>query len=260
MNSEGEHNMPARAWALAAGLPRQGHVWITLNCLVKVTFESSNLFLWKRTNCLVVIQTWPSQFGMSRMVRLNYYQTIGSFSQEQIRWNAWFTGFHCMFVRSNPSLLILFKRTVVFSGIQFTRHFIEFVFVEITKVVRSNPNVILIEADLRPALEQGCGKQIPSASILYSCIRSWYVSWISICRKESDLGLRISSVLAKRMRIHNAACWFKNVFGRKIRLTSAIAFSLHIPILSCSDLDPNFHYVLVWYWEHIPNPYGKIKC
>ena len=60
-----------------------------------------------------------------------------------------------------------FERTFVFSGIQFTKQLIEFVFVETIVVVRSNSNAILV-AKLRPALEQNCGKQTPSANILFS--------------------------------------------------------------------------------------------
>jgi len=45
---------------------------------------------------------------------------------------------------------------------------------------------------------------------------------ISKCREKSDLGLCMSSVLAKRMPLRSADFWFKNVSGRKIRWKSAL--------------------------------------
>jgi len=56
---------------------------------------------------------------------------------------------------TQPSALrqgwVLFKRTCVFSGIPFTKHFIELVFVKTNEVVRSNSNVILTR--------QACGQR-----------------------------------------------------------------------------------------------------
>jgi Tfp pilus assembly PilM family ATPase len=46
---------------------------------------------------------------------------------------------------------VLFKQTCVFSGIQFTKHFIEFVFVETNEVVCSNSTMILTQ--------QTCGQR-----------------------------------------------------------------------------------------------------
>jgi len=60
----------------------------------------------------------------------------------------------------------LFKRTCEFSGIHFTKHFIEFVFVETNEVVHSDSNVI-VTPQIWSALEQGCGKQTPRASISF---------------------------------------------------------------------------------------------
>jgi len=39
---------------------------------------------------------------------------------------------------------VWFERACIFIGIQFTKHFIEFVFVETNQFVGSNPNVILM--------------------------------------------------------------------------------------------------------------------
>ena len=106
----------------------------------------------------------------------------------------------------------MFKRTCILNGIQFTRHFSEFVLVETSKVVRSNSNVILTR--------QTCGQRLSRvAGSLASCfsIRIWYVFLTSKCRGELDLGLCMTSVLAKRMWLHRADFRFENVFGRKIR-------------------------------------------
>jgi len=60
---------------------------------------------------------------------------------------------------------VFLKQTRILSRFQFTRYFIEFVFLETERFVSSNPNVDA--ANLRPALEQGCRKQTPSTNILF---------------------------------------------------------------------------------------------
>ena len=70
-------------------------------------------------------------------------------------------------------------------------------------IVRSSFKRDLDAANLRPLLEQGCGKHAPSASIYFS-LRIWYIFWILICRRKVDLGVCVTSVLAKRMRLRNA--------------------------------------------------------
>jgi len=115
----------------------------------------------------------------------------------------------------------LFERTCEFIGIQFTKHFIEFVFAEANGVVRSNSNVILTR--------QTCGQRSSRvaaskrrALAFYFSIQIWYVFSISKCRGKSDLGVCMTSVLAKRMLLHTADFGFKNVFGRRIRRKSAL--------------------------------------
>jgi len=54
----------------------------------------------------------------------------------------------------------------ILSGIQFTTHFIEFFVLETKQFVGSFVNVI-DAANLRPVLEQGYGKQTPSARKLF---------------------------------------------------------------------------------------------
>ena len=113
-------------------------------------------------------------------------------------------------------------------GIRSTKHVIELVFVE------TNEWSVVIQTwswrGKPAALEQGCGKQTPSASILFF-LRIWHVFLISKCREESDLGLCMNSILAKRMPLRSADIRFKNVFGRRIRrksvLRSGILFASH---------------------------------
>ena len=123
---------------------------------------------------------------------------------------------------------VLFKPTCVFSGIQCTKHFIEFVFVETNEVVCTNLNVILTRQTCSHHSSRVAGSK-RRALAFYFPIRIWFVFSISKCRGESDLGLCMSSVLAQRMRLRNADFRFKNVFGRKIHrklaLRSGIPFS-----------------------------------
>jgi len=106
-------------------------------------------------------------------------------------------------------------------AIQFTKHSIEFVFVETNEVVRSNSNVILTR--------QTCGHRSSRVAVsrsqalaFYFFVRIWYIFLISICRGKSDLGVCMTSVLAKRMQPHSADFRFKNVFCRRIRRKSAL--------------------------------------
>ena len=87
-------------------------------------------------------------------------------------------------------------------------------------------------ANLRPALEQGCRKKTPSASIVFF-VRIWYVFILSKCRGELDLGLCMSLVPAKRMPLHSADLRFQNAFGRKIRRKSALRSRI---LFACTKL------------------------
>jgi len=75
---------------------------------------------------------------------------------------------------------------------------------------------------VKPAASvHGCGKQTPSASILFS-VRICYMFLISKCNGKSDLGLCMSSEFVKGMPLRSADFWFRNVFGCKIRRKSAL--------------------------------------
>ena len=86
----------------------------------------------------------------------------------------------------------ILERTRILSGIQITMLFIEFFVVE---SIRRYCTRDLDTANMRPALEQGCGKQTPSAGKLLSG-RICYVFLISKCRGDRDLGLCTTSGLA----------------------------------------------------------------
>jgi len=100
-------------------------------------------------------------------------------------------------------------------------NFIEFVVVETKQIVSSNSNVILTR--------QTCGQRLGMAAggkrralAFYVSVRICYMFPMSQCRGESDLGLCMTSVLAKRMRLRSANFRFLNVLGRKIRRKSAL--------------------------------------
>jgi len=73
------------------------------------------------------------------------------------------------------------KRTCVSSGIQFTRHFIEFVVVEMKQIVSSNSNVILTrQTNGQRSGMAAVGKR--RALAFYFLVRICYMFCISKCR------------------------------------------------------------------------------
>ena len=95
------------------------------------------------------------------------------------------------------------KRTCAFSGIQFTKHFIEFVVVETKQIVSSDSNVILRRQTCgqRSGMNAG-GKR--RAIAFYLPVRIYCMFRKSKCRGESDLGLCMISVIAKRIPLCSA--------------------------------------------------------
>jgi len=93
--------------------------------------------------------------------------------------------------------------------------------VETKEAVRSNSKVILTRQTCslrssRVARSKGC-----ALAFCFS-VRIWYMFLISICRGKLDLGVCMTSVLAKKMQPHGADFRFKNVFGRRICQKSAL--------------------------------------
>ena len=120
------------------------------------------------------------------------------------------------------------QTNVRIAGIQFTKHFIEFVLVETNQLFGSTLNVIL---NVRFAASrwqtwrsrwplnviltrQTCGHRSSrvagskrQALAFYFSVRTWYMFFISKCEWKLDLGVCMTSVLAKRMRLHSADFW-----------------------------------------------------
>jgi len=80
------------------------------------------------------------------------------------------------------------KRTCVFSGIQFTKHFIEFVFVKTNQLFGSNPNVILTLQTCGQRSGMAAGIKCRSLAFWFSVLIC-YVFPLSKCRGQWDLGL-----------------------------------------------------------------------
>jgi len=150
--------------------------------------------------------------------------------------------------------------TCVFSGIQFTRYFIEFVVVETKQIVSCNSNVILT---------QTCGQRLGMAAeskrraiAFYFSVRICCMFLMLKCRGELDLGLCMTSVLAKRMPLRGAD--FRRILrpntfkNRKSALRSGILFeSTKVMRRHTRLVDPTV--LCIWHHEHIANSYGKIK-
>ena len=83
------------------------------------------------------------------------------------------------------------------------------------------------------------------ALFFFCLVRICYMFLISKCRGESNLGLCMSSGLAKRMPLRSAD--FRRILrpnafkNQKAALHYAVAFSLQVPNL-CTDLDPTLLY------------------
>ena len=159
---------PARA--LAAALPRQDHVSITTDHFVHFHKDEFDEMLCK-----------PDSNEYARSFRTKPKPTLRQ---------GWVSS----------------KRTCVFSGIQFTRQFIEFVVVETKQIVSSDLNVILTR--------QTCGQRSGMAAAskrraLAFCfpVRICYMFLMSKCKEESDLGLCMTSGFAKRMALRSADFW-----------------------------------------------------
>jgi len=119
---------------------------------------------------------------------------------------------------------------------------------ETKKLVSSNPNVILTR--------QTCGQRSGMAAgskrralAFYVCIRIYYMFPVLNCKGEWNLGLCMTSGLAKRMRVRSGNFRFKNVFGHRIRRNSPVrsGFLFEGPKYVYShSLTSTFQY-----WEHV---------
>ena len=125
--------------------------------------------------------------------------------------------------------LFLFEQTCEFAGIQFTKHFIKFVFVETNQLFNSNSKVILT----RQTCAHHCSSRVAGSKrrelALYFSVRIWCIFSLLKSRGKSDLGVYMTSVLSKRMQQCNADFWRilrTNTFlNRKSALCGHILFA-----------------------------------
>ena len=145
----------------------------------------------------------------------------------------------------------MLKRTCIFSRIQFTRHLIEFVFVETKQIVTSNSN----ETSTRQTCSQRSGMAVGGkrrALLSIFPVRICYMFLMSQCRGESDLGLCMTSVLAQRMLLRSTDFRFLNVFGRNIHrksvLRSGILFA-STEVMHRPRSDSSLHFDMRNIWQ-----------
>jgi len=133
------------------------------------------------------------------------------------------------------------RKSAEFAGIQFTKHFIEFVPVETNQIFRWEFQNDLGAANLRPLLEQGCRNQTPSASFQFFQI--WDLFLTSKCRGKYELGLCMTSVLAKRMRVRSAD--FRRILRPNTFLNEKSVLCGHI-LLASTEITrrPRFYFPL----------------
>ena len=122
---------------------------------------------------------------------------------------------------------LFLERKWILSGIQFTRHFIEFVVVETKRFVSSNVNVILTWQTCGLLSMMSAGSK-PWALAFYFSLRICYMFQIPKCRRESNLGLCTTLVLSKRKPLR--ICKFRRnlrpdtFFNRNSPIRSGILF------------------------------------
>jgi len=92
---------------------------------------------------------------------------------------------------------VVFKRTCEVSEIQFTKHFIEFVFVETNEVVRTSSNMMLARQTCGHCLRRAVGSKRRALAFYFS-VRIRCMFLISTCEGKSDLGVCMTSVLPRK--------------------------------------------------------------
>jgi len=95
--------------------------------------------------------------------------------------------------------LVSFERTCKVEEIQCTKFVIKFVFVETNQLFCSNSNVILTRQTYGHRSSRVAGSNCLALAFWFS-VRIWILK----CRGQSDLGLWMTSVLAKRTRLQSA--------------------------------------------------------
>jgi len=139
----------------------------------------------------------------------------------------------------------LFERTCVSTEIQFIKHFIESVLVETNQLFGRNSHVILMQQTCGHRSSRVVGSKSRALAFDFP-VRIWYVFLILKCREESDLGMCMRSVHAKRMLLCSAdfqRILQPNTFYLGSRHCT-VAFSLQVPN-SCTDLDLTLLYISI---------------
>jgi len=153
---------------------------------------------------------------------------------------------------------VLFKKMGVFTGIQFTEHFIEFYLVKTNQLFGSNSNAILTRQTGGKRSSRVAGSKRRALAFCFP-VRIWYMLSISKCRGESDLGLCMGSLIAKRMPPRSAD--FRKILrpntflNRKSALRSGILLA-STKLMHRPKFDSPLHFEKR---EKMINSYGKTK-
>ena len=108
---------------------------------------------------------------------------------------------------------------------------------EIKQIVRSNSNVIFTRQTCGQRSSMAAGGKRRALAYDFS-VRIFYVFLMSKCREESDLGLRMTSVLAKRMPLCSADFRFETCLAARFVGSQHCAAALSLQVLkSCTDLN-----------------------
>ena len=120
------------------------------------------------------------------------------------------------------------KHTCVFSSIQITKHFINFVFVETNQLFNSHPNVILMRQTCGQRSGMAAGSKRRALAFYFSALICNMFS-VSKCRGKWNPGLCMTLGLAKRMPLRSGEFWrilLPNTFEhRKSALRSGTLFA-----------------------------------
>ena len=110
----------------------------------------------------------------------------------------------------------------------------------------SNSNVIWTRRTCCQRSSMVAGTKRRALAVDFS-VRICYMSLISNCRGESNLGLCNSLKLAKRMRLCSADFQFQKLFAARFvgSRHCAAVISMQVPN-SCTDLDRTFLYISIW--------------
>jgi len=109
---------------------------------------------------------------------------------------------------------VFLERTRILSGIQFTTYFIEIFVVETKRFLSSFVNVILTRQTCGQRSSRGAERKRRSIGNYFS-ERICYMFLLSKCRRDQDLGLYTSSVLAFGEPQRSGKIRKKNVFWRR---------------------------------------------